>query len=182
MKILLLIFVITNAANAAFIKFSGAGERLDFEAKSWSCIFDNEANLLWEVKQNNQDLQGKNHTYSWFDGKSGVANGDFSNFCHWRKNCNTQAFIKALNQKNLCGVSVWRLPTEAELGGLLKYGDTEPLIDTQFFPNTMSKPYWSSDTDPKKSNVAFDVPFFYGGSKGSDKAFNSHIRAVVDVK
>jgi hypothetical protein len=172
-------FIYILAANAQLIKVSAQGNILDRQAKNHRCVLDNQSKLAWEVKLSNKGLQDSNNTYTWFDGKSGVNNGDYSHHCHWGKNCNTQTFIDALNQTKLCKQSVWRLPSESELRTLLVYGDNDLLVNLKFFPNTKRKSYWSRDE--QDIDIAIDVPFFYGGSKSSDKSFDAHIRAVSDA-
>ncbi len=109
-----------------------------------------------------------------------MEDGEYSHNCDRSQSCNTQYFINELNKNTLCKSTDWRLPSEAELKTLLRYGDTEPLINTSLFPNTKSKPYWSSDS--VNADIAIDVPFFYGGTQGSDKSFDSYIRAVRNAK
>ncbi|WP_238924435.1 DUF1566 domain-containing protein [Candidatus Vesicomyidisocius sp. SY067_SCS001] len=109
----------------------------------------------------------------------GVSNGDYSHHCHWGKNCNTQAFINVLNIVKLCKQNTWQLPSESELRTLLFYGDNDLLINLLFFPNTKGQSYWSSDE--QDINIAIDVPFFYCGSKSSDKSFDSYIQTVSNA-
>ena len=162
--------------HAALYKVSDTGEVFQRGEQTFACVLDDQTQLLWEVKTTKPGLQNTRNTYTWFDGKTGVENGDFSHHCHWGESCNTQAYLQALNQQNLCEKDNWRLPTEQELKTLLVYGDNDLLIDQVFFPNTQLKSYWSaSEID---TQVAIDVPFFYGGVKSSDKSFDAHIRAV----
>lgn len=166
-------------AYAQLIKVSGQGHILKKSDTNHRCVIDDQSELVWEVKLVEKGLQDTNNTYTWFDGKSGVENGDYSHNCHWGENCNTQAFINAFNTEKLCQQTTWRLPSEKELKTLLLYGDDALLIDKDFFPNTKLKSYWSSSE--QDVNVAIDVPFFYGGSKSSDKSFDAHIRAVSNA-
>ncbi|BBB22586.1 conserved hypothetical protein [Abyssogena phaseoliformis symbiont OG214] len=172
-------FACALIANAQLIKVSAQGNILESEVKNHRCMLDQQSKLVWEVKLSDKGLQDTNNTYTWFNGKSGVDNGDYSHHCHWGKNCNTQAFINALNTAKLCKQSTWRLPSESELRTLLIYGDNDLLINPNFFPNTRRKSYWSADE--QDIDIAIDVPFFYGGSKSSDKSFCAHIRAVSDA-
>jgi Protein of unknown function (DUF1566)/Repeat of unknown function (DUF5648) len=58
---------------------------------------------------------------------------------------NSIGFKNAVNQSNLCGSSVWRLPTTSELLGLNSMG-TPKRIDRTWFPNTPQYAwYWSSN-------------------------------------
>ncbi len=172
-------FIYILTANAQLIKVSAQGNILESESKNHRCVLDQQSKLVWEVKLNDKGLQNTDNTYTWFDGKSGTDNGNYSRHCHWGKNCNTQAFINALNTTKLCKQSTWRLPSESELRTLLIYGDNDLLINPYFFPNTKRKSYWSADE--QDVNIAIDVPFFYGGSKSSDKSFDAYIRAVSDA-
>ena len=183
-KITLLFITLCFSAvtNAKLVKVSNEGILLVDNAQQWSCVVDDKSQLMWEVKINIKGLQNTQNTYTWFDGHSGVQNGEYSHNCYWGKGCNTQAFIEELNSSNLCQSSNWRLPNEAELTTLLVYNDDNPLINLYYFPNTQSKPYWTSTNRDHNNNVAVDVPFFYGGTNGSDKLFDSYIRAVSDVK
>ncbi len=180
--IFLLMLILSIGVNAKLFKVSDQGNILKDNAKTWSCVLDDKSKLVWEVKQSKKGLQNNQSTYTWFDGDSGVENGEYSHHCNQAQFCNTQAFINALNKKTLCKFSDWRLPSEAELETLLLYGDNEPLIRSDFFPNTKAKPYWTSQSATNNPDVAIDVPFFYGGTKGSDKSFDSYIRAVRNAK
>lgn len=75
-----------------------------------------------------------------------------------------QAYVAEVNERRLCGYADWRLPTVAELHGLLDLGkartsDVRPsrplaeqaLIDARWFPNTVPAVYltseWRDDTN-----------------------------------
>ncbi len=177
--VFLVLFIYTLIVNAQLIKVSERGNILKSGAKDHRCVLDQQSKLVWEVKLNDKGLQDTNSSYTWFDGQSGVSNGGYSYRCHWGKNCNTQTFINALNIVKLCKQNTWRLPSESELRTLLLYGDNDLLINLLFFPNTKRKSYWSADE--LDTNIAIDVPFFYGGSKSSDKSFDAYIRAVSNA-
>ncbi|MBT4669283.1 MAG: DUF1566 domain-containing protein [Candidatus Ruthia sp.] len=172
----------STLVNAKLIKVSNEGVLLADDAKQWSCVLDDKSQLMWEVKVSKKGLQDAQSTYTWFDGNSGVEGGEYSRNCQWGKGCNTQAFIQALNKGSLCQSSNWHLPSESELTALLVYNDDNPLINLKYFPNTQSQPYWTSMSHTHDDSVAIDVPFFYGGTNGSDKSFDSYIRAVSNAK
>lgn len=135
----------------------------------WACTRDDKTKLIWEVKTNDSRLHHKDWTYSWYEpdaskngGNAGVANGGK---CTGTSQCNTYAFINAVNSESLCGATNWRLPTKTELEGLVLCSDgksktlganeqgdictgapTSPTIDTVYFQNTRSDWVWSSTT------------------------------------
>jgi hypothetical protein len=178
---LLIAFLLSLNSQAKLFKISESGELLKENSKEWSCVLDQSTDLIWEVKSNLPGLRFKDNTYTWFDQKTGVENGEFSKNCNWQDSCNSKKYIAKLKERNVCNQNNWRLPTEKELNSLIIYGDDEPLINSRFFPNTKKGHYWSSTSFLEKPNLAIDVPFFYGGSRGSDKSFDSFLRAVSDA-
>ncbi|MBE8189513.1 MAG: DUF1566 domain-containing protein [Candidatus Thioglobus sp.] len=176
--VFLLGFCLSIFANSELLKVANSGDFLAKNAKSWNCVLDTKNNLLWEVKTAS-GLQNSQNTYTWFDEKSGVENGEYSQNCSWKKSCNTQNFIKALNKNQLCQASNWHLPTAKELDLLLIYNDDNPLINTDFFPNTQPQLYWSADEID--ADVAIATPFLYGGTRSNEKSFDFYLRGVANV-
>ena len=50
---------------------------------------------------------------------------------------NSIGYKNAVNATNLCGSGAWRLPTKDELLGIVKINAAAPMIDTDWFPNTL---------------------------------------------
>lgn len=173
----LLLFSISAIADMQ--KMSSAGEIIPQDSEKWSCVVDNNNSLIWEVKSDKKGVQYAMNTYTWFDGDSGRDNGTFTKNCYWGKNCNTQSFIKDVNKSQLCGFSDWRLPTRDELNSIVDYyGEGDLLIDTDFFPNTQMDSYWTAVSVNSNPSMAFEVPFFYGGSMARDKTIDTFVRLV----
>lgn len=181
MKLFLLLFLLSLNASADLIKINQFGDTLPATSTDWACVLDDKTQLMWEVKTTDETLYNTSNTYTWYNKISGVSNGEYSHNCSFYDFCNTSLFIELVNEFKLCGYGNWRLPIHQELKSLIKYPDSEPLIDTTFFPNTQSGRYWTSTVDVKDSSVIKDVSFFYGGTSGSEKSFDSFIRVVRKI-
>lgn len=144
-----------GVAGFEFVKLDANGVPLanqsgDYTQSPWNCVRDAVTGLTWEVKTNDDSLNGASWIYSWFNstgfddgGNAGSANGGV---CHLSGDCDTESYISAVNDAGLCGFSNWRLPSRSELLSLVHYGaTTAPTIDTDYFPNTaVNGLYWSS--------------------------------------
>ena len=180
---LLLLISMSYSVGAEFKKISDEGQMLDPDSKEWSCVLDQNNSLIWEIKAADEGLQFALNTYTWFDGESGRENGTFSQNCYWGKSCNTQSFIIDINKAELCSFSDWRLPTRDELKSIVDYYvNDDVLIDSKFFPNTQMNTYWTSATVKDDPTLAYEIPFFFGGSIVRDKTIDTHIRLVRSVK
>ena len=174
-----LMLLLSISVNAELHKMSDSGDTIALESESWSCVLDDETSLVWEVKSEKKGIQYALNTYTWFDGESGRDNGTFTKNCYWGKNCNTESFIKDINKAELCSYSDWRLPTREELNSIVDYyGESDLLIDADFFPNTQMDSYWTSVSLSSNPKMAFEVPFFYGGSMARDKTIDTFVRLV----
>jgi hypothetical protein len=170
---------ISLSVNADFLKMSNDAEILELESSEWSCVLDNKSSLVWEVKSENEGIQYALNTYTWFDGVSGRNNGIFSKNCYWGKDCNTQSYIEDINKAELCTYSDWRLPTRDELKSIVDYyGDSDILIDSLLFPNTQMDTYWTSMSAKDNPSLAYEIPFFFGGSLVRDKTMATFVRLV----
>ncbi len=176
--ILSLFVSISNIVIADFVKLSNEGEILDFESLNWSCVLDQKTALVWEVKSETEGLQYTMNTYTWFDGESGRKNNMYSKNCYWGEGCNTQSFVDDINEAQLCSYSNWRLPTRDELKTIINYYGDDILIDLDFFPNTQKETYWTSMTAKDNPSLAYEIPFFFGGSIVREKSLDTYIRLV----
>jgi hypothetical protein len=137
--------------------------------------------LIWEIKTDDGGLRDKDNSYSWYDlnpatnmDYAGAANGGI---CTGSIPCDTDAYVLAVNAKKLCGHNDWRLPNVSELSTLLNRVQI-PTINLVYFPNTVSKKYWSSSTYTN-NGYAWVMDLASGSSNYSMKSFsNNSIRLV----
>lgn len=70
--------------------------------------------------------------------------------------------IERCRQLRLLGHEDWRLPTRAELAGLIDDTRHEPAIDTAAFPRVKSRWHWTSTPAAWSSSAAWGVYFSLG--------------------
>ena len=179
-SLLLSLLVMTSiSVSAELQKMSGDGEILKSDSSEWSCVLDKKSSLMWEVKNEDEGVQYALNTYTWFDGQSGRDNGTYTKNCYWGKSCNTKSYIKDINKSELCSFNDWRLPSRNELNSIVDYyGDSDTLINLDFFPNTQMDTYWTSTSLKDSPSLAYEIPFFFGGSIARDKTIDTFVRLV----
>ena len=162
-------------AGFSFTKISSTGVELPASATEWSCVKDNVTGLMWEVKTNDGGLHDKNETYTWYNpdnsangGGAGTENGDND----------TDSFVVNTNATGLCGANDWRMPAREELRSLADYSVSGPAIDTTYFPNTVSKWYWSSSPFLGSRSYAWFISFNDGHDDTYVKYYDFHVRLV----
>ena len=153
-----------------------ADQQSDYATNPWSCVSDSVTGLVWEVKTDDEGLQDRDWTYSWYN--SGGS-------CVDELSCDTEQYVAAVNAAGLCGFSNWRLPTPVELMSLLVFNPVPfaeltfplpPSIDLNFFPNTLRADYWTSVSTATVSSV--HVVFFGGNTDSNAKAGSHSVRLV----
>ena len=170
-------------AGFSFTKLDSQGYALAASATDWSCVLDNTTGLIWENKTDDSGLHNKDNQYNWYSTDSS-SNGGFAGYadndgaiCDGYDSsepttyCNTEAFVERVNSVGLCGSKDWRLPDLDELRSIVDYGNHNPSIDTNYFPNNLSAPYWSASAslsaeDTKKSWLLY---FSYGFDYATDR-------------
>lgn len=176
----------SQVASLGYTKLDAAGSPLDGAAPTWACVRDNATGLVWEVKTADSALRGGAHRYAWYEADSLLSGGQpgavgVPATCAGSMGlqpCNTADFLAAVNATNLCGASDWRLPTQMELLTLVHAGAANPTIDTGFFPNTVSAPYWSASPYAMNPANAWAVHFGYGAAHAEGKNAAHAVRLV----
>ncbi len=159
----------------------------------WACTRDNVTGLTWEVKVDDEDhLRHMGHTYSWYNpddstngGSAGYENGSdiiVGAECEGDK-CNTQEYVEAVNDLELCGHDDWRLPTLVDLHSLANLGERIPAIDENYFPNTEDELHedgvWSVSPIAYDSLGAWQLGFRTGGAVTGNKGLgDDRVRLV----
>lgn len=153
-----------------------------------ACVKDNVTGLTWEVKQTGNGTQPRyaGHLYTWYDSSADNPGSQGNNSCNGTlpgNQCNTQAYVAAVNAAGLCGKSDWRMPTRRELLSLVHNGLTDaPAIDRQYFPDVGSTwgnwYWWTSDTYAPSPAFAWFVYFDYGVVGYDVKTYTNAVRLV----
>lgn len=153
----------------------------DYAKHPWDCVRDNQSGLIWEVKKTEPGLQNINNTYSWYDpdpktngGWAGKANAGVCT----GSNCDTDAYIKAINAKKLCGFDDWYLPSRYELNTIV---DTStafpgPAFPKAFFPEALPGKYWTDTTFKTRRGGAWIWSFDSGSDYVLEKSEAHSVR------
>ena len=141
------------------------------------CVKENSTGLIWEGKTASPATSRLGTgTYTNYDSTSSAQKSDGTNPTQAEINASTNSigYKNSVNTSTLCGYTDWRLPTHAELQGILASSGS-PRIDTTWFPNTQDWWYWSSSPYAGLSGSAWVVNFDDGrvGNYGSRNNLNA---------
>jgi hypothetical protein len=185
-------------AGFSFTKISSSGAELPANASSWSCVKDNVTGLIWEVKTDEFTAHAAISLFSWYDPNPATNGGnegakiryDGANICHgWvnvyeSEHCNTDSFIKRVNQEGFCGASDWRLPTLDEALSIIDFSGTQKSLDSNYFPSSpisiSTRAYWTSTTMSYDANFAGYIYEWGGWTNSTVKTAGQtlHVRLV----
>lgn len=171
----------------ATITGAGASRTAAFALTTLSadeCVQDNVTGLVWESKTAGAGLRAATNTYTWLNsdaatngGAAGSANGGS---CGGSAACDTQTYVAAVNAAKLCGFSDWRLPTVAELSGVVDSGAASGAAVNAAFANQRAASYWTAT--PKASagdtSGAWIVDFATGAVGFTAKSTPASVRLV----
>ncbi len=175
----------------SFIKLNSVGAALPVDAEEWACVRDRRSGLVWEVKTVG-GLHDRDHRYTWRVGHAAQNGGDTGPLtgpgarCQAVDGaitstlCNSEDFIRAVNDEGLCGYHDWRLPDRDELRNLVAFDITPPgpTIDSRFFPGTVNGPYWSATPSADRDDEAWLVDFWDGDVAFGAKRDTYRLRLV----
>lgn len=163
-----------GAVGFVFRKIGAEGKKLANDAKHWRCVKDEISGLMWEVKLASIGLHDSESLFTWYSSNDKSNGGDIGDWnsrgshCYGylagkpKTYCHVEQFVSRVNKKGLCGFNNWRLPSRSELTNLVNFGETEPAIDTVYFPGTKSDFYWSSSPVVGRVQEAWTISFQFG--------------------
>ena len=179
-----------NASKATnisdYVKIDKSGAELANSATEWSCVYDKDSGLIWEVKTNIVGKLNYNHDYyTWYDSNPKTNGGDSGRKDNWFKPSqtlqNSEDFLQATNSSALCGYLGWRLPELEELKTIVDSSKKSPSIDTSFFPHSPVNEAVFTATEVLKNQV-WGIEFGKNGREGANAKSNvAHIRAVYKI-
>ncbi|MDM7861934.1 DUF1566 domain-containing protein [Alteromonas sp. ASW11-36] len=175
-----------------FTRLNQNGDEVDDVTQPWRCVRDNITGYVWEIKTAAAGLHATDNLYSWYQeedngGFEGERNGA-DTVCTLAE-CNTSAYIAAVNAEGLCGFFDWRLPSHDELLSIVHYGVINtPLVDESYFPETgqlSQAPLWYWTVQPNADGVqdeeaqaAWAIDFATGVDNFLNKRNAARIRLV----
>jgi hypothetical protein len=155
-----------SKSNLYNLKCVSGSSQLAITLNSGSQIVTASSGLVWQKCSNGQDSSNCSGTatqYKWAD-----------------------AILQCENL-NLANRIDWRLPNINELKSIVDYTkNSSPSININYFPNTLSSPYWSSTTWAGNLSGAWgidfsngSITFLFGGANYYTKTYTLAVRCVT---
>ena len=149
------------------------------------CVLDQFIGLVWEVKSDQPGLRDGRNTYSWYspdessDGELDYRGTKNGGVCVGSE-CDTTAYVQAVNESVYCGHSDWRLPSRDELGSISdpRKQANPPTINLAVFPHTQAGEYWSGNDYQFQYDTAWRWNFQFGHDRVDWKAGPAMVRLV----
>ena len=171
--------IIVTEVKPAYIKHDTKGNSLEDDMEQWTCVFDTNTGLMWEVKSEEDVMRNSNNLYSWYNPEHETLQGKADGGrCKGDADCDTHAYVKILNKQNYCGHNDWHLPSREQMQTLVDFENGDVKINNQYFPRTKPSWYWTSTENSNKNDHAWYVLFRNGHALSDLKERPKHIRLV----
>lgn len=167
-----------------FVKIAEDGKILKPWQGPWSCVLDTKTNLIWEVKNDKENIHDFQCSFSWYDGNIGIKN---AGSCYEISGIDTNDLVQYTNHEHFCGREGWRVPHEVELRTLVEPSSRpgEPMLATDFFPYAKHSFYWTSEAElglqkffQKYGKGALGIDFSNGRTLALPYQNNAFVRLV----
>jgi len=161
------------------------GQPVEGDPGENDCVLDQYIGLTWEVKSNQPGLRDWRNTYSWYSPDESYENElDYRGLPNGGEcagsDCDTTAYVQAVNDLGYCGHNDWRLPSRDELGSISdpRKVDNRPTINMKFFPHTQLEEYWSGNDYSFQYNSAWRWSYKFGHDRVDWKINPGYLRLV----
>jgi hypothetical protein len=149
------------------------------------CVLDQFIGLTWEIKSDLPGLRDWRNTYTWYNPDESWQNElDYRGTSDGGEcagsDCDTTAFVNAVNEAGYCGHSDWRIPSRDELGSISdpRKQDNKPTTNMKIFPHMQLEEYWSGNDYQFQYDSAWRWNFKFGHDRVDWKLTPGFIRLV----
>ena len=168
-----------------YLLIDANGQAVDGLPGDNDCVLDQFIGLVWEVKSDSTGLRDWRNTYSWyspdqsFEGELDYRGTKNAGRCAG-SDCDTAAYVQAVNESGYCGHTDWRMPSRDELGSISdpRKPNNPPTANLKFFPHTQTAEYWSANDYQFQYNAAWRWSFEFGHDRVEWKAEPALLRLV----
>jgi len=150
-----------------------------------SCALDQFIGLTWEIKSDQPGLRDWRNTYTWYNPDESWQNElDYRGTSNGGQcagsDCDTAAYVTAVNTAGYCGHSDWRVPSRDELGSISdpRKQENKPTTNMRIFPHMQLEEYWSANDYQFQYDSAWRWNFKFGHDRVDWKASPGLIRLV----
>lgn len=164
---------------------SELGEPMAAPEGRWPCVLDQFTGLTWEAKVDTVGLHDWRNTYTWYSPDEAHDQGlDYrgtpaGGVCAGSE-CDTHAFVVAVNAAGLCGHRDWRLPARDELASISdpRRVGSPPTVNTRYFLHVRPVEHWSVNDYSFQWDAAWAWSFEHGHDRVDWKRTPKPVRLV----
>ncbi|MGI9204433.1 MAG: DUF1566 domain-containing protein [Woeseiaceae bacterium] len=159
---------------------AGAG----VESGAGSCVEDTVTGLIWEKKTETAGLHHWQNRYSWYNPNENNDELDYRGLEDGGEctdsACDTWSFVRAVNEKGLCGFRDWRMPSRDELFSISdrRKVSAPPTANLEYFPYMQADEYWTGFDYAMQYESAWAWNFVYGHDRVDWKKTPKYVRLV----